>query len=256
MKTKTTRAATKGRRVVTPARGWVALRRAVDVNLAKEKVEPANRWQDLGDDGIWRLTVGQVAVIGRSKPWDTIKASWRGSGLEYADASLVVAAGRVADIAALLQHHFAKAGVRYAGKGRAPSRKAEACARNLVRLRALGGPTRFAEILAAIADENERAELTRALLAEVGPKGARDLLMGLGLHRNSIALDARVMSALRAAGVTTAKKAPADRKAYQLLERQLIDEVATPLGVEPIVVDRTLYWRSKEVLAALTGVGQ
>lgn len=251
MRKKTANTARDDQRAAEKLKGWSALRLAVRANHPHAKVEPADRWRSLGEDGIWCSVVGQVAVIGRSNPWDVMKASWKGSGLEYDEVSRAVGAGRVAEVASLLQHHFAKAGVRYAGTKADPSRKASACARNLVRLRALGGPTRFAEILASIDAENERVELTRALLSEVGPKGARDLLMGLGLHRNSIALDARVMGALRAARVTELKKAPSDREAYNALERMLIDEVAGPLKLEPIVVDRTLYWRNKEVIAAL-----
>lgn len=215
------------------------------------EIEPPDAWRSLGDDGIWRKVLGQVALIGRSNPWDQILSRWQGSGLEYDAVLRVLAVEGTDTVASLIQLHFVQAGVRYAGVGEAPSLKANACVRNLVRLRALGGPERFAEIVSRVDIENERVELVRDLLRMVASKGARDLLMGLGLHRNGIALDARVMKVLRAAGVTLLEKAPSDRKAYAALEQRVIDEVALPLGVEPIVVDRTLYQRTADMIAAL-----
>jgi hypothetical protein len=125
--------------------------------------------------------------------------------------------------------------------------------RNLVLVRALGGPRRFAKIIASISREHDRVSVTAAMLDQVGAKGALDLLMGLGLIRNSIALDRPVVNsnALRAAGVTGLKKAPSDREAYGALEKQVIENVAMPLGQEPVLVDRTLFQRTKAVLAAL-----
>ncbi len=75
--------------------------------------------------------------------------------------------------------------------------------------------------------------------------------MGFGLLRNSIAIDVRVMKVLRAAKVTDDEKPPADRATYAALEREVITELALPLKIEPVVVDRTLYQRTEEVIAAL-----
>lgn len=225
-------------------------------NYGLAKVEPIDRWRTLGDDGIWRTIVGQVAVIGRSRPWEKMNDAWNGSGLEYAVIPPVLDAGGINAVAELIQQRFAEGGVRYVGSGAAPSAKARACARNLVRVRALGGPTRFAEIVENIHDDHERIELARALLAMVAEKGARDLLMGLGLLRNSIALDARVMRVLREAKLTDEEKAPSDRATYAALEREVIAEIAAPLNIEPVVVDRTLYQRTDEVIAALASVGK
>ncbi len=252
MGTRTT--ATRGKtRTTNRAERWTRLREAVRGNYGLATVEPIDGWRTLGDEGIWRSIVGQVAPIGSSRPWDKMKASWIGSGLEYAAILAVIDTGGTEAVASLIQQRFSNAGVRYAGGGAAPSAKALACASNLVRIRALGGPTRFAEIIANIKEDRERIELTRALLAMVAEKGARDLLMGFGLLRNSIAFDARVMSVLREAKLTDEEKAPSNRATYAALEREIIAEIATPLNIEPVVVDRTLYQRTAEVIAALAG---
>lgn len=139
MKNRTTKGSTPSRSTTRTDR-WARLRDAVQCNFSLAEIEAPDRWRTIGDDGIWRAIVGQVAVIGRSQPWEKLTNAWSSSGLDYASLLPVLDTGGIEPVASLVQKCFAGVGVRYAGTAEVPSAKARACARNLLRIHALGGP--------------------------------------------------------------------------------------------------------------------
>ena len=76
-----------------------------------------------------------------------------------------------------------------------------------------------------------------------GNKGARDTLIELRLAENCMALDARIYGLLAKVGV---KVSPDD--IYRQIEKELIQKVATPLGMSGALLDRVLFQNYKRIL--------
>lgn len=188
-------------------------------------------------------------MIGGSAPWDRVRDDWLRSGLKHQRLRAVLQREREAALARYVHDAFARYGVRYVSQGGPVSRKARAAAHNLLRVEALGGPKAFFRLVSRLQCEGDRITLVRELLDHVALKGARDLLMGTGLVRHSIALDPRVMGVLEAAGLLL--KRPAGQEQYDVVERLLLERVCRPLGWEGIELDRTLYQRREMVEGGL-----
>jgi len=212
-------------------RGWNRLRAFVSDALPSTHVELKNRWRKVDEDTLWRFVIGQVAVVGGSRPAEKIGDAWDTLGIGYAD----VVGLSDAKVLRAIHKQFRRFGVRWVGDK--PGKKSESCVRNLRVLEAAGGPRAFFKKVASVKGDAERITFLKRSLFHMGDKSARDLLMGTGLLRNSIALDTRVVGALRDAGVVRGDAVAR----YEEVERAVIDNVAVPLGVEPVAVDRAIY---------------
>jgi hypothetical protein len=228
---------------------WSRLRAAVKSVRHLAEVPEKDCWRNLDDAELWRRIVGQVAVIGRSAPWDAAQALWPQSGITWPALTALPPGTNVSEVAGRVQRYFAGARIRYAGSGDKLSAKATAVATNFIRVRALGGPRDVFRAFAAVSDDAERIRLVQSLLGQVGMKGARDLLMENGLLREGIALDDRVESILFAAGVIPTKSI--DPRDYETVEAAVLEHVARPLGWDGVELDRTMYQQRDGVLAAL-----
>ncbi len=231
---------------------WAKLRDAVRAEMPNAVIPEPDRWRNLDDEALWSIVVGQVAVIGRSEPWERLAPRLAEKGITYGRLVSELENSPTTEIASRFHRAFSDAGVRYVGRSADGSGKATACARNFRRVRAFGGPREFVAVVSRIVGDDERIEFVIDVLSHVNLKGARDLLMELGMHRNSIALDARVMSVLRAAGLSESESAPSKAEVYREIEMAIISNVADPFGLEPVVVDRTMYQRQKEIVTALS----
>ena len=76
-----------------------------------------------------------------------------------------------------------------------------------------------------------------------GNKSARDSLIELRLAKNVMALDARIYGVLRKVGV---RLSPDD--IYRQIEKELIEKVATPLGMTGAMLDRVLFKNYDRIL--------
>jgi len=212
-------------------RGWKRLRTFVSEALPTTTVPRKSGWQRQDNEGLWMQVVGQVVVVGGSRPAEKIGAAWETLGIGYSDlVGLSDAKAR-----RMIHKQFRRFGVRWVGDK--PGKKSESCVRNLRVLEEAGGPRAFFKQVAAIRGDTERIDFVMRSLSHMGAKSARDLLMNTGLLRNSIALDTRVVGALRDAGVVRGDAVAR----YDEVEQAVIDNVAVPLGVEPVVVDRAIY---------------
>ena len=131
-------------------------------------------------------------------------------------------------------------------------RKTAALVRNLDRLhRAPGGPAGYLAALAAMPDENERVKRVSRDLSYIKLKGARDLMVELGLAREVVALDARVLRILRKAGFAIPDDVQSNPASYSAVQGLLLDSICRPSGISGGALDRILYQESKQILAAL-----
>ena len=144
-------------------------------------------------------------------------------------------------------------GTRYVGKekGWEQDKKARAAVCNFRALMKAGSPKRFFERVAALPTEKERIQFlrNRETFQYYGKKGARDTLIELGLAKQCLALDARILGLLERVGVEI-KKGSLGRN-YERIEEELIEKVAKPLGISGARLDRVLFQYNNQIVGEI-----
>jgi len=219
-------------------------------SLPKPRIPKRNRWRSMSDDDIWWQIVGQVAVVGNVAGWEKMQRDQQAfETLRWSVlSSLTMARARTR-----LWQELRRCGVRFVARRKDADRKSMALARNLSVLSAEGGPRAFTEDIAAIRGDVARAEHVMAKLHYVKEKGARDFLIGLGLGRDVVALDVRVVNILKALGVELGDASITSGAGYLAVEQAL--RVAAPgLGMPSLAyLDRALFGNYKRIIEALAG---
>ena len=80
-------------------------------------------------------------------------------------------------------------------------------------------------------------------LKAIGDKGARDLLMELGIIRDSVALDVRVKKSLSLFGFHI----PTSEEIYEGIVQEILEKICIPLKIEGVQLDRLLYKMYDEI---------
>jgi hypothetical protein len=116
-----------------------------------------------------------------------------------------------------------------------------------------GGPRKFFERVAALPTEKERIQFLsdRATFQYYGKRGARDTLIELGLAKQCLALDARILGLLEKVRVKI-KRGSLDRD-YEKIEKELIEKVAKPLNISGARLDRILFQYNKQIAGGMWG---
>ena len=84
--------------------------------------------------------------------------------------------------------------------------------------------------LARWPNEQSRVDVLIREMAFIKNKGARDLLIGLGLLKDAIAFDTRVLKVLEFLGAQLPKDVASDPRAYARLESRLSSAFVAPRG--------------------------
>jgi hypothetical protein len=133
--------------------------------------------------------------------------------------------------------------VRYVGRNWKSDRKSAAAVKNFRKLTAGDSPRKFFDRVAKCKSEAEKIAMLQRELVFFGNKSARDSLIELRLAKNVMALDARIYGVLRKVGV---RLSPDD--IYRQIEKELIEKVATPLGMTGALLDRVLFKNYDQIL--------
>lgn len=144
-------------------------------------------------------------------------------------------------------------GARYASSDLTKCRKTAALAHNLRVLRHTnGGPkgllTKLSQ-LEGTAHDRRRVKYMMKCLWYIGSKGARDFLMEMGLVRDPVALDVRVMNILQAVGLPLPeKRVPGDASTYDEIEARVLADICKPLKLTGIEFDRMIYQNYESIM--------
>jgi hypothetical protein len=79
-------------------------------------------------------------------------------------------------------------------------------------------------------------------------KGARDLLMELGLVRNAIGLDVRVQTILQKVGIKVPEGFQNNPRLYDDFENDILTKICAPLGITGVELDRMLYQNYDDIM--------
>jgi hypothetical protein len=154
----------------------------------------------------------------------------------------------VAEVHRILRTHS----VRYVSEHPSDCHKTRAVLRNLSFLASVpGGPRGYLHQLAAEKDEDERAKQLARDLHYIKLKGSRDLMAELGLARNVIALDVRLINLLKVAGVRVSSMTQNHEATYRQLQDALLEQVARPAGVNGVQLDRILFNNYDDIVSEL-----
>lgn len=217
------------------------------VNQFKKSVPvPAvGKWQKLSDAELWAAVLGQIAVVGGEKSGHLLKVEiadnlddWYQSLKESATTS-----ARLKSIHRTLR----KAGVRYVTDSAESCRKSQSASHNFELLEAYGGPTQYFRALSGVPEEAWRIGIVSDEMQYIRSKGARDLLIGLGLAENVIALDSRLQTVLKKTGISVPSDLASNRGKYKSLERELLEKVCKPCSISGAHFDRILFSKWKEI---------
>jgi len=223
------------------------LRKIKQLFYPKTRIPAKDNWRRLTNNEIWFEIVAQVVVVGRSDPLDRLKRN-----TELKDEIAYDKLRQIKDEQELktkINHVLLQVGTRYASSNISKCRKTEALAYNLKALKRFeGGPREFLQKISRMEDYNHKVMFTMDALKYVKNKGARDLLMELGVVRNALALDTRVQNVLQKVGIEMPKDLAGKTTLYDQIEDQILEEICKPLGISGVEFDRMLYQNYSSII--------
>jgi len=221
------------------------LKRVLKAYASKASVPKPHAWKRLSNNEIWRHFIVQVAVVGSAASGERLGRALRAEetlGLNRL-AALPVARRR-----ALISKTLRASGVRYASHDIEKCRKTAAVVRNFEFLSAFpGGPKGYIKSLEKLQNDDARAARLAADMSYIKLKGARDLLVELGVVSNVVALDTRILNILRRFGAVIPRDIRTNPDSYRQLQSELLSRVCKPLGITGAALDRILFQNYKDL---------
>jgi hypothetical protein len=217
----------------------------------KNRVKFGPRWNHRTEDDLWRTVLSQIIVVGNAAPGERLQRD-PNMATQVAIRRLKKCRGDAA-LQKYLHEFLVGIAARYVSKkkGWKKDKKAKAAVCNFRALMKAGGPRKFFKRVAALPRERERIQFlsNRETFQYYGKKGARDTLIELGLAKECLALDARIVGLLEKVGVKI-KKGSLDRD-YERIEGELIEKVAKPLSISGARLDRVLFQYNNQIVGAI-----
>ncbi|MFZ5539383.1 MAG: hypothetical protein ACOY5V_06555 [Pseudomonadota bacterium] len=229
--------------IITPS---IAEKLALAVERFKQEVEvpPADAWKSMSDGLLWLRVLEQIAVVGKAASGRALREEL-GSEAElwWSHLKPLPESERQVEI----HRRLRSAGVRYVMPDSAECKKTKAAVYDFGVLESYGGPRQYFAHLASVPMEPWRISAIVDEMAYIKDKGARDLLIELGLVRDAIAFDTRLKAVLERLGAELPKDLATNRARYKALERELLSKVCVPCGVSGGHLDRILFNHWQEV---------
>ena len=198
-----------------------------------------DNWKQKTDDELWLEIFAQVVVVGNASPAEKLKENKYKQQIAYEKLKTINDDNTISTI---INKVLRAIGTRYASEDATKCKKIQALAYNLKILKSYSHGIRgFFNYLGGITSERKRVEYVINHLKYIKNKGARDLLMELGLVRNAIALDVRVVKNIRHIGIDISEGYENNAKKYAEIEKDILEKVCMPLGLEGIQLDRLLF---------------
>ncbi|MCG3201230.1 MAG: hypothetical protein NFCOHLIN_01096 [Gammaproteobacteria bacterium] len=107
--------------------------------------------------------------------------------------------------------------------------------------------------VADLQSEQDRISYLIGHFSYIKSKSARDLLMEMGVIRNAIAFDSRVITVLRHLGFAINERVASSEGIYAAEEERFLRDVCKPLRLEAAALDRLIYRNYDQVLTKLGG---
>lgn len=208
-------------------------------------IRPEGWWKHANSEELWIELVGQICVIGRSAPWNTLKESTDVKRLSLASLGQVYenegTDGLVQHVHAILAKH----GVRYVSKSKTSSQKAERITGAFLNPDVVRN--REFVLMKTLEGTPDARDAFRATVRGIGLKSASDYLIETGFSKDYIALDVRVMAILKQCQKRGLfQDLTIDQRYYMQIEDRL-RKVATQAGLALGELDRIIYMNYSEL---------
>lgn len=217
--------------------------------ITKTSVPKQNNWKERTDNELWHHLIGQIITVGGSLPAekfgdrdDLKKEVSYGKLIEIENQSI---------IKKMLNKVLRQVGTRYASKDIEKCRKTNALAHNLKILKSFKGPKKLLQRISEFKGKNSDLRKVKYLMKVfrfIQSKSARDYLMELGLVRNAVALDVRILNILKSMGIKVPKEVESNSKTYDYVEKIILERICDSLNLEGIEFDRMLYQNYKAII--------
>ena len=207
-------------------------------------------WKGLNNNDLWFRMIGQIMVVGSVTGKINFDARPELQKLVHTNAlKKLREEERVLNINYVLR----ESKVRYASEDLNKCAKTKALSNNFEVLQAYEGG--MSQILSMFnlydskSAEWERVEFLKANFQFMKNKSARDYLMGIGMNRNTLALDVRIQNIFNYVGISfPVAKELGNADIYDTTEKKIIKNICKPLKVEPIVFDRILFQNYAKII--------
>lgn len=218
------------------------------VDRYKNEVESPvkDNWKTKDDGQLWAAVLGQIAVVGSAVSGISLSRQLEGQEQSwYIGLTSMSQKARQKEIHECLR----KSGVRYVSADLQKCRKTPAATLNFELLQVYGGPLKYFQAVSKIPVEAWRIAVVGDELSYIKNKGARDLLIGLGLVQDAIAFDSRIMRVLELMGIDLPSDIAEHKIKYKSLEREIIERVCVPCGISGGFLDRILFAKASEIFS-------
>jgi hypothetical protein len=205
-----------------------------DKHLPNIEISPEHNWKNKSNDDLWLDVFKQVVVVGNSRPVASGKIDKYEQTIAYAKLKNENNAREI------IHKVLREIGAMWVGDDIDKDVKAKCLSKNLNYFKHYQNEVKGFFTYVAGLDEKARIRYAAKQLEYIGDKSARDLLMELGLIRNSIALDVRIVKSLRNLGVNIPDNYN-DKKIYPEIEKEILENICKPLDLEGVELDRLLY---------------
>jgi hypothetical protein len=223
----------------------------VDEYINITEIPKPNNWKKLDNNMLWLKIVGQINVVGGVKGNDRF---WQRNDLiDIINYEKLRDKKTDDEIAKNINYVLREAGVRYSSINIEKCSKTKSLLYNFKIIRShKNGMIEILQNLSKI--KGEGAELERVMFFVrnfmfIKNKSARDLLMTLGINRNTLALDIRIQNIFKEFGIEFPNQVGLSNwKTYTETEVEIIEKICLPLEIEPIIFDRILFQNYEKIL--------
>lgn len=215
--------------------------------LEKTVLPKENNWIQKTTNELWFNVIAQVMVVGNSKPFDTFMERLDLQEKISYDSLLKLKTNE--EILRQINFVLLAVGTRYASRTLTKSIKAKSLLWNFNKFRKYNnGVTGFLQEITNLSSDIQKIKRLMSELKYIKTKGARDLLMELGIVKNAIAFDVRVINILQKIGVNLPDNFTANPRLYSKIEKEILDKICEPLGISGVMFDRMLYQNYNKIL--------
>jgi len=207
-------------------------------------------FETYSENDVWKQFIKQIIIAGNSKPGNKLDECFDET------LTLEIFESMPEDELRVHVHEVIRwTGSRFAGKDVETCRFTRAILHNYhFIMDNYGSPKQYLRHLEKNYGPHERYEVLRKDMKQFGLKSCRDFLKDFGMAANAIAFDSRLINILRTIDPSIPESIQQNACKYDQLERQLLDEVCTPLEITGSELDSILFLNYEAIMSDLRGI--
>jgi hypothetical protein len=230
-----------------------AFERIIERYKGSTEIPKKHDWKTMDNNDLWLRIVSQINVVGGVEGNDRF---WENNDLvKRISLNALKKTKTDKELSSTINSVLREAAIRYVSADIENCNKTKSLVHNYKFIENQKGGLRGI-LLSLSAIKGKAAELERVSFFTdsknfmyLKNKSARDLLMGLGMNRNTLAIDIRIQNIFSLHGITLPdQKGLNNKQIYAETENEIIEKICRPLSIEPIIFDRILFQNYDSIL--------